>query len=341
MAMIQRAALFPDPPVLPDVEPDLRVGFILSPRFTILPFAGFIDCLRHAADTADYGRQIYCHWKVVAPSLAPITASCGVEMRPHERFPEPSDFDHLVVVGGQLPNALEHPEETLAYLRTAYEANVSIVGLCTGSFVIAKAGLLDDRRCAVHVEHRNQLKQLFPRTRPETDQIYVNDNEVITCPGGTSAIDLAFTIIETHCGKARAIKGLISLLVDKHRTAHHMPHRPYGHLTACGNRRVEQAVELMERRFSAPYSIAELAGKLNSSERELNRAFKQHAGEPPATVWRNMRLAHGHWLLLNTTRTVTQIALECGFADGAHFCRWFKRLYKESPVAFRKRRRSV
>lgn len=339
--MIQRDALFPDPPVLPDVEPDLRVGFILSPRFTLLPFAGFVDSLRHAADVADYGRQIYCHWKVVAPDLAPITASCGVEVRPHERFPEPTAFDHLVVVGGQLPNALEHPAATHAYLRAAYDANVSIVGLCTGSFVIAEAGLLDDRRCAVHIEHRSQLKRLFPATRPETDQIYINDAEVITCPGGTSAIDLAFSIIETHCGKARAIKGLTSLLVDKHRAAHHMPHRPYGNLAACGNRRVEQAIELMERRFSAPYSIAELAGKLNSSERELNRAFKQHAGEPPATVWRNMRLAHGHWLLLNTTRTVTQIALECGFADGAHFCRWFKRLYKESPVAFRQRRRNV
>ena len=339
--MTDGATLFPPPPPVPDIAPDIRVGFILSPRFTLLPFAGFIDSLRHAADEADFGRQVYCRWKIVAPDLAPVTASCGVTVDPHEIFPDPAEFDYVVVVGGQLPYSLHHPEETFGYLRQAYDANVSIVGLCTGSFAIARAGLLDGRRCALHAEHRHQLKQLFPSTLPETDQIYVNDNEVITCPGGTSALDLAFTLIETHCGKARAVKGLTSLLVDKHRAVHHMPHRPFGHLTVCGNRRVEQAVELMERQFSRPYSIAALSAKLNTSERELNRAFRQHAGEPPAAVWRKMRLAHGHWLLVNTSRTVTQIALECGFADGAHFCRWFRRIYKESPVEFRTRRRHV
>lgn len=339
--MTEVSLVFPAPPPAPEIEPDIRVGFVLSPRFTLLPFAGFADSLRHAADEADHGRQVHCRWRIVAPSLAPITASCGVEVRPHEVFPDPTAFDYIVVVGGKLPESLEHPPETHAYLRRAYEANLSIVGLCTGSFVLAAAGLLDDRRCALHVEHRNQLKQLFPRTLPEADQIYVNDGGIITCPGGTSALDLAFTLIESRCGKARAIKGLTSLLVDRHRAAHHMPHRPYDHLSACGNGRVEQAVALMERHFSTPYGIAALADKLNTSERELTRIFKKHAGEPPGAVWRKMRLAHGHWLLVNTTRTVTQIALECGFADGAHFCRWFRRAYGEPPAAFRRRRRAI
>jgi hypothetical protein len=95
----------------------------------------------------------------------------------------------------------------------------------------------------------------FPRCHPETDQMYMNDNEIITCRGGTSALDLAFALIETRCGKARAVKGLTSLLVDRH------------------------------------------------------RAFQHHAGEPPTAVCRKMRLAHGRWLLLNTARTVTQIAI--------------------------------
>ncbi len=326
---------------MPDVAPDMRVGFLLSPNFTLLPFAGFIDSLRHAADEADFGRQIYCHWRIVAPSLTPVTASCGAAVTPHEVFPDPSDFDYLVVVGGQLPWSLDHPPETLDYLQRAYAAKVSIIGLCTGSFVLAKAGLLDARQCAVHVEHIHQIRQLFPKTKPVSDQIYVNDGEVITCPGGTSALDLAFTLIETRCGKARAIKGLTSLLVDRHRAAHHMPHRPYGHLAVCGNRRVEQAVEQMERHLSAPYAISLLARKLNTSERELNRVFKRHAGESAGAVWRNMRLAHGHWLLVNTSRSVTSIALECGFADGAHFCRWFRRVYEETPLTFRRRRREV
>lgn len=339
--MVYSPTLFPTPPPIPDVEPDIRVGFILSPRFSLLPFAGFVDSLRHAADEADFGRQVYCRWRIIAPKMQPTAASCGIEIYPDEILPDPLAFDFIVVVGGQLPSCLEHAKETFHYLKRAYKANVSIVGLCTGSFVLAKVGLLDNRRCAVHIEHRNQLKEMFPLTLPEVDQIYINDNEIITCPGGTSALDLAFTLIESRCGKARAVKSLTSLLVDRHRAAHHMPHRPYGHLTACGNRLVEQAVGLMERHYSARHSIAALACKLNTSERELSRAFRQHAGISPAKVWRNMRLAHGHWLLVNTTKLVTQIALECGFADAAHFCRWFKIVYKESPVEFRNRRREI
>lgn len=326
---------------MPNIVPDIRVGFLLSPSFSLLPFASFIESLRHAADEADFSRQIYCHWKIIGSSLAPVTASCGVEITPSEVLPDQSEFDFIVIVGGQLPRCMDHPEETFTYIKQAYQKKVSIIGLCTGSFVLAKAGLLDNRRCAVHIEHRTQLKLLFPKTLPETDQIYINDNEVITCPGGTSALDLAFSLIETHCGKARAIKCLTSLLVDNHRAAHNMPDRNYGHLIACGNAKVEQAVLLMERHIAKPYEIRELAHKLNTSERELNRVFNKHAGEPPSTVWRKMRLSHGHWLLVNTTRAVTSIALECGFSDVAHFCRWFKKTYNESPIEFRNRRRDI
>jgi transcriptional regulator GlxA family with amidase domain len=335
------SAIFASPPPLPDIRPDIRVGFILSPRFTLLPFAGFIDSLRHASDEADFGRQVYCQWRVVASSLEPVMASCGIKVIPNETFSQKTEFDYIVVVGGRLPECMVHTEEALAYIQKSYQANISIVGLCTGSFVLANAGLLNNRRCAIHVEHRNHLKQLFPLTLPETDKIYINDNEIITCPGGTSALDLAFTLIEQHCGKARAIKGLKSLLVDNHRTSHHMPRHLYNQLGACGNWRVEQAITLMEKHIAKPFRISELANMINTSERELNRTFVQHAKESPMAVWRKIRLDHGHWLLVNTTRTVTTIALECGFSDGAHFCRWFRKIYDETPLEFRRRHRVI
>ncbi len=339
--MTDPSLLFALPPPTPDVEPDMRVGFILSPEFSLLPFASFIDGLRHAADVADFNRQIHCHWKIIGPTFKPVMASCGIEVSPQEVFPDPVEFDYIVVVGGQLPKCLDLAEETFRFIRNACEQGCSIVGLCTGSFILAKAGLLDDRRCAVHFEHSNQFKKLYPRVLPITDQVYVNDNQIITCPGGSAALDLVFSLIETHCGKARAVKVLTTLLVDRHRSTFHMSHRPFGHLAACGNKRVEQAIELMEKDISFPYSIQALAKTINISERELNRAFKQYANEPPSSVWRKMRLSHGHWLLVNTKRTVTQIALECGFSDGAHFCRWFKNTYDESPAQFRKHRRGI
>ncbi len=323
------------------IEPDLKVGFILSPAFSILPLAGFVDCLRHAADVANRSRQIYCRWAFIAPDLAPIRASCGIEVMPQQLLPDPGIFDYVVMVGGLLPGCLEQPPAVFDYLRACQAKNVPIIGLCTGSFVMAKAGLLDGRRCAVHFEHRQELSDLFPEVIPISDESYVMDQGLITCPGGTAAIDLAVELVKQHCGKARAVKGLLSMLVDPHRVAHHLPHRPYEDLAGCGNWRVEQAVQIMERNLGRTFGIDVLAARLGTSIRELDRAFARHAGTAPAAFWRKMRLGHGHWLLLNTSRSVTQVAHECGFADTAHFSRWFKRTYGETPRAFRTRRYEI
>ena len=317
------------------------MGIILAPQFSILPFAGFIDCLRHASDIKDHSRQIYCNWTILAQAIRPVRASSGLEVMPQTILPEVGQFDYLVVAGGILPQCLDLHPETYDYIKQAAKQDIPVIGLCTGSFILARAGLLDKRRCCVHAEHKEQFNKLFPTTETITDQAYVIDQGVITCPGGIASLELAFTLIETHCGKARAIKGLKSLLVADHRLTQHMLQRPYEQLTSCGNRRVEMAVDLMELNFAKPYSIGELARNRSISVREPKRAFMQYAGEPPTVVWRNIRLAHGHWLLLNSSRTVTEIAFECGFADGPHFSRCFKRVYDESPGDFRNNRRDI
>ena len=337
--MIEQAKIFPPAPPVPSIKPDLRVAFILSSQFTLLPFAGFIDCLRHAADEADHSRQIYCQWRVIAPKIAPIHASCGVSVLPELTLKEAGVTDYLAVCGGRLPWSMDVPDETLTFLHEAYAKGTTIIGVCTGSFIVARAGLLAGKSCAVHSMHRKQWKSLFPDTQTITDRNFVIDDGIITCNGGTSTIDLACTLIEAHSGKARAIKALTSLVVDHRRTEHYMPHRPFDHLASCGNWRVEQATALMEQNFSNPFNVAMLAERLNTSERELNRAFKKYAHDSPSAICRKMRLAHGHWLLINSNRTITQIALECGFSDGAHFSRWFKQTYGESPSLFRERRR--
>lgn len=336
--MLTPLTLFESPPDLPAVTPDIRVGFILSPSFSLLPFAGFIEGLRHAADEADHSRQIFCTWKVIASTLEPCRASCGVEVRPHERFPEPADFDYLVVVGGHLPECLELDEHTLRYLRDAHARDVGIVGLCTGSFMLAKAGLLAGRRCAVHTEHCHAFRTMFPEAEPVDDELFVRDGSILTCPGGSSALDLVFMLIETCCGRARATKALNSLLFDRRDRVSYLPKSPYSFLSSCGSAHVERAYQLMTKHISTPFPIARVCATIGTSERALTRLFSKYAGVSPAAVWRSMRLAHGKWLLVNSSKTVTQIALECGFVDNAHFSKWFKRTWGESPRAYRSRR---
>ena len=330
--------LFRSPSKAPDLAPEMRVGFILSPQFSLLPVASFLDALRHVADEADFGRQIYCSWKTIGPDGGDIVvSSCGLSANISEAFPDPCEFDYLVVAGGHLPECLDVPAQTLEYIRLARQADVTLVGICTGSFILARAGVLEHTRCAVHVEHDRQMKALFPDTIPVTDQLIVSDKNIFTCPGGSTALDLAFSLIRTRCGRARAVKALTSLMVGKERAAQLAPDRLYAHLFSCGNSKVENALSIMERHLSSPLSIKELAAKVNISPNGLLAAFNRHAGMGPMEVWRNIRLSHSRWLLLNTNRTITQIAFECGFSDCAHFSRWFQKKYGSSPKVFRNR----
>jgi transcriptional regulator GlxA family with amidase domain len=334
-------SLFPEPVNLPAREPDLRIGFILAPRFSLLPLASFLDALRHAADEADFSRQIYCTWRILGAQVPEcVASSCGLKVNVEAAFADPCDFDYLVVAGGQLPHSLEIGDETLGYLRAARSAGTGLIGICTGSFLLAKAGVLDGLHCAVHVEHERQMCGLFPKVIPVSDQMLVSDHGILTCPGGSSALDLAFSIIRLHCGRARAVKALTSLMVGRGRMAELAPDHDYAHLASCGHRTVEQVLEFMNKHLSSPCTISALAARFGVSESGLHAAFLRHAGTGPLEVWRNIRLSYGRSLLLNTNRTITQIAFECGFSDAAHFHKWFRKKFGQTPSSFRRTARS-
>jgi transcriptional regulator GlxA family with amidase domain len=320
------------------ILPDIRVGIVLSPQFTLLPFAGLVESLRHAADEADRSRQIYCQWSIVAETLDPVEASCGVQVTPTDLFGDPHRFDYVAIVGGRLEAFSTHRQRTFEFLREAFDAGCSIIGLCTGSFAMAKAGLLDGRNCAVHWRHESELRQAFPNVRPITGKHFVADGGLITCPGGVASVPLAFTLLEKHCGRTRALKSLAQMSVEQEYAE--LPRLPdlFAEVSSFSDRHVERSVQLMREKLSEAFTVIEIANMVGISVRQLDRAFQVHTRMSPARFWRRMRLEHARYRLANSNRSITNIAYECGFADAAHLSRWFKTTYGETPKAFRKSR---
>ena len=318
-----------------NVTPDLTVGFILTPAFTLLAFAGFVDALRIASDVGDRSRQVRCRWSVVGPDLRPVRSSCGITITHTETFADPARFDYLVVVGGLLSDELEYDAATLAYLRRAAGQGVPLVGVCTGVFVLARAGLLDGYRCCVHGYHDHEFELEFPNAQTITDEIIVVDRDRVTCAGGAAAIDLAAMLIERHCGRDRALKILPHLVIDEIRSPDHAQLPMVDDYFHVFDDRVRKAVFIMEQHMNNPPAIGHIAGRVGSSVRQLERGFRRSFGVSPQTYYRTMRLKHGRWLLTHTTRTVTQIAYDCGFADASHFSRCFKRAFCQVPTGLR------
>jgi transcriptional regulator GlxA family with amidase domain len=192
----------------------LTVGIILARRFTLCALGNFVDVLRLAADEGDRSRPILCSWRVLSPTMEPIASSCGIVVQPDERLGDPMRFDYLVVVGGLVDEIENLHPETVHYLERAAAAGVPLVGVCTGTFALHRAGLMQGYRACVSWFHHEDFLERFDGLRPVSDQIFVVDRDRLTCSGGVSSAHLAAFIVERHLGRARASKSLHIMIID-------------------------------------------------------------------------------------------------------------------------------
>lgn len=318
-----------------DARP-LSVAITLVPRFTLLAFSGFVDALRIASDIGDRSLRKRCSWTLVGADLQPVASSCGAAMAHWERFGDPERFDYVVVVGGLLDEEPAYDPRLLQYLRRAAEAGKTVVGLCTGVFAMAEAGLMNGYRACVHGYHVPEFRERYPGLDVVSDQIFVVDRDRITCAGGVGSIDVAGHILERNCGPDRARKIVPHLLVDELRPAAHPQLLLLDEFFNVYDPRVRSAVFLMQQHIANPLSVAALARRVGVPPRQLERGFQRAFTVSPSSFFRTMRLRRARWLVLHSELSITQIAVDCGFADTAHLTRSFKRAYGAVPSELRR-----
>jgi len=310
---------------------ELNIGFLLWPSFPLLSLAGFCDALRHAADLGDQSRPLRCTWTLLGTSDTTVEASCGVAVPVQAVDGSPRQFDYLVVIGGLLPKLEQVDRRYWDYLREADASGVPLIGMCTGSFVLAHAGLMQGRVACVHAFHLEDYKTMFPNMPVVANSDYLIDGNRITCAGGVSVLELATRLISLHCGPDRASKVIHQMTVSRLGGTSFVERRKALGYLAVGDLLVRHAIVLMEENLEAPLNITVIAKMAGTSVRQLERNFLTETGMSPKEFYRTMRLRYARWLLLNTTKRITVIAYECGFADSAHFIRGFKEIYGVTP----------
>lgn len=316
---------------------NLSVAFVLLPEFTLSTFSGFVDALRIASDEVDRSRQLHCRWTVLGPDRNAVRSSCGVEIAPWAPFSDPVEYDYTVVVGGLMRGHRRIDKRTLNYLRLVDERGGSLIGVCTGSFALAHAGLMKGYRCCVHWHHLKEFMDEFPDHRVEGQSVFVIDGKRITCAGGQSAVDVAVHLVERHCGRSLALKVTSGMVLEAARGPKHPQPRPETKwFHEIGNSLVQRAIMLMDQQSPAqPVPLESIAARLGVSMRTLVRAFQQTFELSPSLFLRALRLAHSRWEVLNTDKSIGWIASDFGFADASHFTRLFRRYYGVTPHAAR------
>lgn len=312
----------------------LNVGFILTRRFTLCALGNFVDVLRLAADEGDRSRPILCGWKVISATTEPVSSSSGISVQPDERLGAPERFDYIVVVGGLVDEIESLHPDAVRFLERAAAAGVPLVGVCTGTFVLHRAGLMRGYRACVSWFHHEDFLERFDGLKPVSDQIFVVDRDRLTCSGGVSSAHLAAFIVERHLGRARAAKSLHIMIIDEAMAAE-VPQPGMPLALATDDPLVRKALLLMQQSIDAPLSIAALVRLVEVSRRKLERHFREALGMTPLEADRLIRLEQAKHLLRSTRRSATRIAADTGFTDLPHLIRVFRAAEGTTPGRFR------
>lgn len=313
----------------------LRVGFVLVNKFTLAAFGGIVDAIRLAADDGRSSSQMHTSWKIMTPGSRTRKASCGLEVNGISEYLPPSEFDYIAVCGGNdFVDASPSPALE-SYLREAHKS-VRLLGVCTGTFQIARAGLLDGRTVCVHWNAIDAFKLQFPSVRTSLDRLFIDEGDVITCAGSTAAIDLGLYLVSRHCGRGTAQKVVRHMML----TGIRAPSLPQAHfLQDVPNGlddRVLKALHFMEQQLDYPLGVPAVARYVGISVRQLERSFKLQLGLTPMKYHRILRLSYGRWRIQHTRDSLTRIALDCGFSDAAHFSREFRMQFDTPPSLYRR-----
>jgi transcriptional regulator GlxA family with amidase domain len=318
----------------------LSVGFVLLPDFTLTPFAAVVDVLRLAADDGDRSRPLRARWVVLGDG--PVRSSAGAVIAADERAGDPARFSHIVLCGGLLKGGLLHggrhdppvppglQDAALGqWLHRAHAAGVTLVALCTASFTLARAGLLDGRRACVSWFHHAEFAADFPAVAVTAARMFVADGGVVTCAGGAGAIDVGAWMVRETLGPAAARKALDILLAPARTGDAPQPHGAGDVQTTDAV--IAAALLRIEQRLAAPPGVAALARAAGLSRRQFERRFAAATGAPPHQWIAHRQMAQARWLMATTPASLTVIAGEAGFADAAHFSRRYRAQFGISP----------
>lgn len=309
----------------------LSITILVLANASILCVASTIDPLRAANRIA--GEKLF-DWRIVSVDGAPPLTTSGLPIAVDSAFaPAPSDM--LIVIGGfGTREASSRP--VLSALRKSARASRSFGGVEAGSWLLARAGLLEGRRATTHWEDLEDFAAAFPAVDVQPHR-YVIDGPVFTAGGASPIFDLMLHLIRSRLGMATALDVASVFIYDQARSpADTQPLVSLGRLEGY-DPRVPQAIRLMESHIDEPLGTAAIAARLGITARTLETIFRKAIGETPGAYYQRLRLGAARRLVLDTRIPMTEIAARTGYGSPASFARAFAAAFGEAPTSMRQR----
>ena len=310
----------------------VRIGFFLAPDYPLMTFSAALDSLRQGNRLA---RRTAFEWVLITADGQAARSSSGLAFPVDHSMLQAPKCDILFVCAGV--NYTDSYDPALfSWLRRCYSEGCVLGAVSTAVFYLAKAGLLEGRRCAIHWESLPAFRGEFANCFA-TDDIFAVDGRIITSSGGTVTLDMMLYLIAAIEGRDLASK--ISDQFNHPRMRRQddaqrmVPEDRFG----IRNSKLAFVVRRMESSLSEPIDISELAGSIGVSSRQLERLFQANLKMSPSRFYIDLRMARARELLLHTDLAIGEIASVCGYESPSHFSRFYRQHFNETPAMARRR----
>ena len=316
------------------------VAFALVENFSMIAFVSALEPLRLANRVA--GKELYS-WALFSRDGKQVTASNGIAIGVDAGFADLAPQSHaragrspagqaqgqVFVCGGVDIERLDHTLLS-GQLRKLSARGAVIGALCTGTHVLAAAGLLKGHRCTIHWENLDALRERFPDL-DVTQELFEFDRNRVTCAGGTAAIDMILSLIARESGPDIAALVTDELIHHRMREAGERQRMELRTRLGVAHPKLLAVIDRMEKSLEHPLACSKLAKEAKLSARQLERLFQKYIGASPTRYYLHLRLARARTLLLQTSMPILSVGLACGFISASHFSKCYSEFFRRTP----------
>ncbi|WP_183729562.1 MULTISPECIES: GlxA family transcriptional regulator [Paraburkholderia] len=310
-----------------------RIGFLLSEGFQIMTLASQ-SVFEYANLSAG---EAYYRLETFSPEGGEVRSSLNIPVG-SRALRGRIEIDTWIVAGVNDPLIDPPPPKILAFLRKTAPRARRIAGICTGGFVLAAAGLLEQRRATTHWFYGREMQKRYPGIRVEDDRIYIVDGPIWTSAGMTAGLDLALAMVEKDLGAAIARSVAHKLVMHQRRAGGQSQHSEMLDLAPKSDR-IQNALNYARQNLHSTLTVEELAGRVHLSPRQFSRVFTLETGQSPAKAIEGLRLEAARLMIEQSRHPLDVIARETGFRDRRHLREAFVRGFGIAPQAVRREAR--
>ena len=309
-----------------NVKSPRRFVFVLMDNFTLLSFSSALDALRIANRMS--GKTLY-EWIFIGENEGVVSCSAGTQFKLDNSLIELHRDDTILLCGGtSIQEATT--KKLIGWLRREARRGLTIGGLCTAAYPMAKAGLLDEKKATIHWENQDSFAEEFLEVEL-TKTVFVCDGNRYTTAGGTSSIDLLLKIIADEHGEELANAVADQMIYSSIRTDQDTQRLSVPTRIGVRHPKLSKVIQMMEINIEEPISPSILAKDVGMSTRQLERLFRRYLDRSPKRYYMELRLQKARNLLMQTDMSVINVALACGFASPSHFSKCYRAHYDTTP----------